>query len=1100
VIEAVSGQRREAPASGVVPRGQRLVPARDEAFRVSRHGEGGDEVPRFQPVDPKVSFPELERRILEFWREADVFRASLELRKDAPLWIFYEGPPTANGKPGIHHVEPRTFKDVYPRFKTMTGHHVPRKGGWDCHGLPVELEVEKEIGTTGKRDIEAFGIAEFNRLCRESVGRYVDEFERLTERIGFWIDMSDAYWTMNTEYIESVWWSLKQLHQRGLLVESDKVTAYCPRCGTALSDAEVAMGYRTVDDPSVFVRFELLDVPARPELVGASLLVWTTTPWTLPSNTGIAVLASGTYAEVEHEGERLILHQALVEPVLGLDPGPDGIGGTDLLGARYRPLYPNVEGAHAVVAGDFVSTEDGTGIVHIAPAFGPEDLAIGRAQGWPIFKPVDDAGMFNDLAPEFVRGLFVKDADPAIVEDLRERGLLLREGTIEHSYPFCWRCATPLLYYARSTWYVRTTAVKERLLGVNETVNWFPEHIKHGRYGDWLENNVDWAVGRERYWGTPLPLWRCGAGHVTPIGSLRELGEMAGRDVSDIDPHRPFIDEVTFPCPEDGCDHTARRVPEVIDTWYDSGAMPFAQWGYHPELGRGEEMFRERFPADFISEAIDQTRGWFYTLMAEGVLHFDELTYRNVVCLGHLVAADGKKMSKSLGNALDPWEVLDRQGADALRWFMISSGSPWASRRIGHDALDEIVRNFLLTLWNVYAFFVTYANAEGFDPAVEEPPAESRPALDRWALSQLAHTVREARAGLEAYDATAGARRIARFVADLSNWYVRRARRRFWSPAGEGGDDARAAFHTLHTSLVTLAQLLAPFTPFIAEELWRNLALGEGVPSSVHLSDYPMPDDEATDARLDEAMSAARSIVELGRRVRVETKTRTRQPLAEAVVHFSGDHAELAQVLSLVADELNVKAVAFAEAETSFGRWRAKPNFKALGPKLGQRVKELADLLTSDDGALAAALAAGDDVIIALGDGSSVSLTPDDVDLTQEVPEGWGVASDGGLTVALDLELTDELRTEGLARELVRVAQDARKAAGLHVSDRIALAMSSTPRVAAALAAYRGQIAAETLAVELTEGEVPGASYRHAVDVDGEPVAITLRIAPAARS
>ena len=1058
-------------------------------------------MPRFQPVDPKVSFPELERRILEFWREADVFRASIELRKDGPLWIFYEGPPTANGKPGIHHVEPRTFKDVYPRFKTMTGHYVPRKGGWDCHGLPVELEVEREIGTTGKRDIEAFGIAEFNRLCRESVGRYVDEFERLTERIGFWIDMSDAYWTMNTEYIESVWWSLKQLHRRGLLVESDKVTAYCPRCGTALSDAEVAMGYRTVEDPSIFVRFELLDVPARPELVGASLLVWTTTPWTLPSNTGAAVLASGTYAEVEHDGDRLILHQALVEPVLGIDQTPRGIDGSDLVGATYRPLYANVEGAHAVVAGDFVSTEDGTGIVHIAPAFGAEDLAVGREQGWPVFKPVDDAGRFNESAPPFVRGLFVKDADPAIVEDLRERGLLLRETTIEHSYPFCWRCGTPLLYFARSTWYARTTAVKERLLGVNDAVNWFPDHIKHGRYGDWLENNVDWAVGRERYWGTPLPLWRCGAGHVTPMGSLAELGERAGRDVSDIDPHRPFIDEVTFTCPEDGCDHIATRVPEVIDTWYDSGAMPFAQWGYHPDLGRGEEMFRERFPADFISEAIDQTRGWFYTLMAEGVLHFDEIAYRNVVCLGHLVAADGKKMSKSLGNALDPWEVLDRQGADALRWFMISSGSPWASRRISHDVLDEIVRSFLLTLWNVYAFFVTYANAEGFDPAVPGPPAQARPALDRWALSQLARTVREAREGLEAYDATAGARRIAAFVDDLSNWYVRRARRRFWSPAGEGGDDARAAFHTLHTALVTLAQLLAPFTPFVAEELWRNLAVGDqSVPPSVHLSDYPIPDDGTVDDGLDDAMSAARSIVELGRRVRVETKTRTRQPLSEAVVHLSGGHAGLSQVLPLVAEELNVKEVVFAESEESFGRWRAKPNYKALGPRLGPRVKEVAEHLAHDQGTLAAALAAGDVATISLADGSSLTLTPDDVDLAQEVPEGWGAASDGGFTVALDLELTDDLRTEGLARELVRVAQDARKAAGLHVSDRIALGISAAPRLASAVAAHRRQIAGETLAVELTDGELTDPSFRQEIDVDGEPVTVTLRIALRASS
>ena len=1048
---------------------------------------------RFEPVDPRVSFPELERGILDFWRDADVFRQSLELRKDAPLWVFYEGPPTANGKPGIHHVEPRTFKDVYPRFKTMTGHLVPRKGGWDCHGLPVEIEVEKEIGTTGKRDIEAFGIAEFNQLCRESVGRYVDEFERLTDRIGFWIDMSDAYWTMNTEYIESVWWSLKQLHARELLVEADRVTTYCPRCGTALSDAEVAQGYETVEDPSVFVKFEVIDgVALRPD-IPSFLLVWTTTPWTLPSNTGVAVEVSATYSMVERDGELLILAQALVETVLGDVEELDRIQGQDLVGARYRPPYPNVEGAHTVVAGDFVSMNDGTGIVHMAPAFGAEDLAVARAQGWPIFKPVDDAGRFNDLAPAFVRGLFVKDADPKIVGELDERGAVLRAETIEHAYPFCWRCGTPLLYYARPAWYVRTTAVKERLLEVNESVNWVPDHIKHGRYGNWLENNVDWALSRERYWGTPLPIWRCAAGHQTAIGSLKELGDLADRDVSDVDPHRPAIDEVTFPCPE--CGDTATRVLEVIDTWYDSGAMPFAQWSYQPELGRGEKMFAERFPADFITEAIDQTRGWFYTLMAEGVLHFDSTTYRNVVCLGHLVAADGRKMSKSLGNALDPWEVLDRQGADALRWFMITSGSPWASRRIGHEVLDEIVRQFLLTLWNVYAFFVTYANAEGFDPTEPGPSPSERPALDRWALSQLARTVGEARGGLEAYDATAAGRRIAAFIDDLSNWYVRRARRRFWNPGGGSGEDPLAAFHTLHTCLVTVAQLLAPFTPFVSEELWRNLSVGEGSPVSVHLSDYPVFDEAARDTGLDDAMEAARAIVELGRRVRVETKTRTRQPLGEAVVHYAGDHEALAGMMPLVADELNVKRVVFAESEASFGRWRAKPDFQVLGPKLGNRVKQVAAALAIDDGEIAATLAAGDEAMLAIDDGSMVKLAPGDVHLVQEVPEGWGVASDAGITVALDLELTDELRAEGHARELVRAVQDARKAAGLDVSDRITLAIEGSGvfgHVAASLAG-RGIVAGETLAVELVDGTLDEDAFRQDVTIDGEAVTITLR-------
>jgi isoleucyl-tRNA synthetase len=1047
---------------------------------------------RFEQVDPKVSFPELERRILAFWREADVFHRSLEQRADAPEWVFYEGPPTANGKPGLHHTESRTFKDIFPRFKTMTGYRVPRKGGWDCHGLPVELEVEKEIGSTSKRDIEAFGVAEFVTRCRESVTRYVDEWERLTERIGFWIDTEDAYWTMNTEYVESVWWSLKELHRKGLLFEADRISAYCPRCGTPLSDAEVALGYAEVTDPSVFVRFRLTDVPGEASLAGASLLGWTTTPWTLISNTGVAV-ADAAYAVVERDGERLILAEALRERVL-----PDGsdtglrVAGASLVGAAYEPLYPNVDGAHRVVAATFVSLEDGTGVVHLAPAFGPEDMEVGRREGWPVFKPLDGEGRFTELAPAFVRGTFFKDADPRITRDLDERGLLLRAGTIEHTYPLCWRCSTPLIYMARSSWYIRTTAVKDRLLDVNDEVNWYPEHIKHGRYGDWLDNNVDWALSRERYWGTPLPIWRCANGHDTAIASLAELSDRAGRDVTSIDPHRPAIDEVTFRCP--ACGDDARRVAEVIDTWYDSGAMPYAQWGYHPDLGRGLDAFRRRFPADFISEAIDQTRGWFYTLMAEGVLHFDALCYRNVVCLGHIVDEDGRKMSKSVGNVIDPWDVLERQGADALRWYLLTTGSPWAARRVSMDILDETVRQFLLTLWNVYAFFVTYANASGFEASdrAAPPPAE-RPSLDRWILSQLADTVAQAREGLERYDATSAGRRIARFVDDLSNWYVRRARRRFWDPAGEGGSQARAAFATLHECLVTVSQLLAPFTPFLAEELWRNLAAGrDGRPDSVHLSDYPAPVADAVDPLLDDAMTAVRAIVELGRRIRTESKVRVRQPLLEAVVHYPGDRERLRPLLDQVAEELNVKRVEFADSAERFGRWRAKPNFKTLGPRLGSRVQQLAAALARDEGPLAAGLAAGQTVTVPTESGK-VRLEPADVDLVQETAEGWGVAADGGLTVALELELDRDLRREGLARELVRVVQDARKAAGLDVSDRIVLGLEAMGDVSAALDAFGDVLAAETLATELRRARVDDPSFEQTVSVEGSKVRVSLR-------
>jgi isoleucyl-tRNA synthetase len=1043
---------------------------------------------RYEPVDTKVDFPALEERILAWWRDANIFERSLEARAGAPTWLFYEGPPTANGKPGIHHVEPRTFKDVFPRYKTMTGHLVPRKGGWDCHGLPVEIEVEKEIGTTGKRDIEAYGVAAFNERCRASVQRYVGEFERLTERIGFWIDMSDAYWTMSTPYIESVWWSLKQLHERGLLVEDHKVTAYCPRCGTALSDAEVAQGYAHVADPSVYVRFPIVE-SVRDDLVGASLAVWTTTPWTLPSNEGAAVLSEGSYGLYERDGDRLVIAEPLAEVLGNGWRRIDGFPGNALVGSRYEPPYPNVEDAHVVVGAGFVSMEDGTGIVHLAPAFGPEDLAVGKAEGWPVWRPVADDGTFPDDAPEFVRGLFVKDADAHIVEDLRERGILIDAGRYEHAYPFCWRCATPLLYLARTSWYVRTTAVKQRLLEVNEGVQWIPEHIKHGRFGNWLENNVDWALSRERYWGTPLPIWRCAAGHDMAIGSLTELSSLAGRDVTDVDPHRPFIDDVRFGCPT--CGETSTRVPEVIDTWYDSGAMPFAQWGYHPELGRGVEEFEAMFPADFISEAIDQTRGWFYTLMAEAVLHFDRTAYRSVVCLGHLIAEDGRKMSKSLGNQFDPWEALDRQGADALRWWMLTNGSPWESRRIGHDVLDENVRQLLLPLWNLYSFFVTFANAADVDVDVDTDGAPT--VLDRWIASRLAGTVAQVRDRMERYDVAGAGRRIQTFVDDLSGWYVRRSRRRFWSAGGAVDAEGRAAFATLHRCLVTLVQLLAPFTPFVTEEVWRALAAGrDGLPESVHLSAFPVADEGAIDATLDEAMGIARQIVELGRRVRAETKVRTRQPLAEAVAHLPAHAAAVDRLLPIVADELNVKAVHLATGADALGSWRAKPDFRVLGPRLGSRVRAVASVFDADDGALAERLAAGDAVQIDV-DGAAVEIAPDDVVLRRDVVEGWGVASDAGVTVALDLAITPELRGEGLARELIRVVQDARKAAGLDVSDRIELGLVAPDALASARDAHATLIANETLAVHVGGEPLTRPTYTARAEIDGDPVEISLR-------
>jgi isoleucyl-tRNA synthetase len=1062
---------------------------------------------RYRPVDPKVEFPELERRVLEFWKDQGIFEKSLELRKDSPRWIFYEGPPTANGRPGIHHVEARTFKDVYPRYKTMTGHFVARKAGWDCHGLPVEVEVEKEIGTKTKRDIERFGIAEFIRLCRESVTRYVEEWERLTERIGFWIDLDEAYWTMNPEYVQSVWWALKRLHRQGLLFEDFKVTPYCPRCGTSLSDHELAQGYATVTDPSVYVKFPVVEAET-PDLVGVNLVAWTTTPWTLISNLGLAVAPEETYIRLHRGGEALVVAEKLRDT---LGEGGEVVAkfpGSALVGARYEPPFPNVDepNVHRVVAApEFVTTEEGTGIVHMAPAFGSEDFEVARRQGWPMFNPVDEEGKFTNLAPEFVRGRGVKEADPDIIEELRRTGRLVAASEQEHAYPLCWRCKTPLLYYARPAWYIRTTAHKEDLLQANESVNWYPQSIKEGRYGDWLRNNVDWSLSRDRYWGTPLPIWRCGQGHDTVVGSLAELSDLAGEDVRGIDPHRPAVDAVIVACPE--CGEEARRVPQVIDTWFDSGAMPYAQWGYTGPGSDGEEEFVENFPADFVAEAIDQTRGWFYTLMAEAVLLFGQSAYRNVVCLGLIVDKDGRKMSKSLGNIIDPWEVIDRFGADALRWLLVASGSPWSTRRVSPEGVAEVVRQVLLTFWNTYSFFVTYANIDEPDLGSAPAPAD-RSELNRWALSQLHQTVASVRSSMDAYDATAAARRIAQLVGDLSNWYVRRSRRRFWDPSRAAGDagaalEKLAAYATLHDCLSTIAQLLAPLTPFIADEVYRNLASGDPeAPESVHLTDFPESDPDFVDVVLDEAMETVRAIVSLGRQVRAETKVRVRQPLARAVVHVGGDPSPLQPLLGLVAEELNVKDVVFAESADELSGWRAKPNFRELGPRLGPRVQRVAEALSGDDGSLAAQLSRGEPVTLTV-DGELITVGPADVELVQQTRSGWGIASDGAVTVALDLDLdaSPGLQREGMVREVIHHIQNLRKSSGLQVADRIEveIATDRTERLAYALTTHASLIAGEVLATHLeiagldADGASDGWDGTIEVDIDGVPTRISLR-------
>jgi isoleucyl-tRNA synthetase len=898
---------------------------------------------------------------------------------------------------------------------------------------------------------------------------------------------------MSPEYIESVWWSLKRLHQDGLLYEAHRSVAYCPRCGTALSDHEVAMGYTTVVDPSVYVRFPLVDAP-EPDLVGASIVAWTTTPWTLPSNLGLAVDPAESYAVVERNGERLIVATSLVERTLGEDARVGRtFDGERLVGARYTPPYPNVEGdVHRVVAGDFVGVDEGTGIVHIAPGFGAEDLDVGRREGWPVYRPIDDDGRFTDQTPvEFVRGRFVKDADPEIIGDLERRGVLLSSGDYEHTYPLCWRCDTPLLYMARTSWYIRTTAKQDRLLEVNRSVHWYPGHIKDGRMGNWLENNVDWALSRERYWGTPLPIWRCANHHATAIGSLSELSDLTGHDVTGVDPHRPAIDEVTIPCPE--CQEEARRVPEVIDTWYDSGAMPYAQWGYHPELGRGVDEFDRRFPADFISEGVDQTRGWFYSLMAEGTLLFDDTAYRTCVVLGLLLDAEGRKMSKRLGNVMEPFELMDRYGADALRWFFLAAGSPWTERRVSMEGIDEGVRRVLLTLWNVYSFLVTYANADRVDPSTLDVPLADRPPLDRWIRSRLAATTAAARSELDAYDATSAARALASFVDDLSNWYVRLARRRFRGAGGEPSPDAPAAHRTLYECLTTVARLMAPFTPFLADAIWRNLEGRTHGPESVHLADYPEAERAARDADLEAGMELARRVVELGRRVRTETRVPTRQPLQRAVVQATGAERALDRLRDLIAEELNVREVSVAEDTEGVASWRAKPNFRALGPRLGQRVKQVASAFDEDAGGrLAARLAAGEPVTLDL-DGGPVEILPEEVELAEEARGGWGAASEGGVTVALDVEVSDELMKEGLAREIVRIVQGARKSAGLEVSDRIELGLAAEGALAQAIEEHRDWIAGEALAISMVDGLLDGSAHRQEGEVGGAPVTVTLR-------
>jgi isoleucyl-tRNA synthetase len=1045
----------------------------------------------FEPLPAQVDLPALEHEILARWQDAGIFERSLKQTAGGRPWIFYEGPPTANGLPGAHHVEARTFKDLFPRFKTMQGFHVPRQAGWDCHGLPVEVAVEKELGLTGKRDIEAYGVAEFNSRCRESVLRYVGAWLDMSWRMGYWADTEHAYRTMDPSYVESVWWSLKAIYEQGLLVRDFRISPYCPRCGTPLSDHEMGQEdvYQTVTDPAITVRFPLLTVPkgAPAELEGVDLLVWTTTPWTLVSNTAVAVHPDATYvvAQREPDRNRVVVAENLADRVLDHDWRVVArFPGQAIVGARYHGPFGIIEipDAHVVIPGSFVTTEDGTGLVHIAPAFGADDMDASRAHGLPVVNPVKPDGHFEDGVP-LVGGLFFKDADQRLIEDLADRGLLFSSHRHEHSYPHCWRCGTLLLYYALPSWYIRTTAIKDQLLEQNERTNWYPGTVKEGRYGEWLRNNVDWALSRTRYWGTPLPLWVCPDEHVTCVGSLAELSTLAGEDLAGLDPHRPFVDDVVFPCPV--CQKRARRVPEVIDVWYDSGSMPFAQ---HGAPLRGLSDFEAAYPAQFICEALDQTRGWFYSLMAVGTLLFGRSAYENVVCLGLLVDASGRKMSKHLGNVLEPIPLMEEHGADALRWFFAASGSPWNDRRLGRDALNEIVRKVLLTYWNTASFLVLYANAGGW--AVSDgsaPPVAERPLLDRWVLSELHAVVRDVTVFLEGFDTAGAGRRLGAFIDDLSNWYVRRSRRRFWDgPAGVSG---ASAFATLYECVTTLTLLMAPIAPFVTDYVWGVLRRPDAA-ESVHLASWPGFDAAVIDPVLSEQMKLVRRLVELGRSARSGASVRTRQPLRRALIGASG-FAELPDSLRAeIAGELNVSSLEVLGG--TLVDYAVKPNFRALGRRFGARTQAVAAaLLAAPASDIAAVVLAGGSVSVVPLDGldQPVVIGADDVIVTQTPREGWAVATDAGETVAIDITITPELRREGLAREVIRLVQDARKNDGLEITDRIWLRWSaSVPEVAAALAEYAGLIAREVLAVDAGPGTGPAAGAAGAAPAAWEHV------------
>ncbi|MBF1714087.1 MAG: isoleucine--tRNA ligase [Selenomonas sp.] len=1038
----------------------------------------------YEKVDTNLDFAAREKAVADFWRENHIAQRAVDQREGCDTFTFYDGPPTANGRPHIGHVLTRVIKDMLPRYQSMKGRKVLRKAGWDTHGLPVELEVEKAIGINGKEQIEEYGIEPFIKKCRESVWKYKSMWEQFSDVVGFWADMEHPYITYENDFIESEWWALKEIWKKGLLYQGHKIVPYCPRCGTPLSSHEVAQGYKDVTERSAIVKFKAADEDAY-------FLAWTTTPWTLPSNLGLCVNPNVTYVKLRVYGKVYYLAEALVDSVFDGSWGEREelakMKGSELEYRKYEPLYPFAtqdvrDKAFFVICDDYVTTEDGTGIVHTAPAFGEDDNRVCRKYNMPFVQFVNEKGEMTEETDW--PGVFVKDADPLILDDLEKSGKLFKAPEFTHSYPHCWRCDTPLIYYARASWFIRMTAVRDELVANNKTVNWIPPSIGEGRFGNWIEHVQDWGISRNRYWGTPLNIWKCSCGHEHAVGSIAELRELQPNCPADIELHRPYIDAITFPCPE--CGETMHRVPEVIDCWFDSGSMPFAQWHYPFE---NKEIFEKYFPADFISEAVDQTRGWFYSLIAISTLLFDKSPYRNVIVLGHVQDKDGQKMSKSKGNAVDPMDALGRHGADAIRWYFYENSAPWLPNRFHDDAVQEGARKFMGTLWNTYAFYVLYANIDEFDPTKYTLDYDQLSVMDRWVLSRLNTMVRTVDDCLAHYRVTEAAKALQSFVEELSNWYVRRCRSRFWAKGME--QDKVNAYLTLYTALVTTVKAAAPMVPFITESIYRNLvcSVDKNAPISVHLADFPTANEAWIDPALEDNMEVVLEVVTLGRAARNAANIKNRQPVGQMYVKAAHELPDF--FVKIIEDELNIKEVIFRDDMSDFLAYHVKPNFHVLGPKVGKQMGAVKKALEASDGAAVKDALAGDgSYTLHLPDGD-VTVTAEDVEVTVSQRDGYNCQSYGGVTVALSTTLTEALIEEGFVREIISKVQTMRKECGLEVTDHIALDLSGNPRLVEIARRNEAFIREITLADSLSCDAPMGTSKEW--NINGEKLTLSIK-------